>query len=50
MKNILILGAGTGGTMMANRLSEVLKREIDEKQVSITVVDENREHVYQLPP
>lgn len=47
MKNILILGAGTGGTMMANRLSEVMKREIDEKQVSITIVDENREHVYQ---
>jgi sulfide:quinone oxidoreductase len=38
---VVILGAGTGGTLTANRL------EKDLSDVSITVVDDNDRHVYQ---
>jgi sulfide:quinone oxidoreductase len=47
MRNIVILGAGTAGTMMANRLCTSLRHEIETNEISITVVDQNREHVYQ---
>jgi len=43
MRKILILGAGTGGTMMANHLA----RKLDRKQWTITVVDEHHTHYYQ---
>ncbi len=47
MRKIVILGAGTGGTMMANRLCDSLRPEIENNEYSITIVDKNREHVYQ---
>ncbi len=43
MKHVLILGGGTAGTMVANRLAHEL--EPDEWQ--ITVVDESKVHYYQ---
>jgi sulfide:quinone oxidoreductase len=43
MKRLVILGAGTAGTMMANHLHKNLNR----KQWSIDVVDERKEHYYQ---
>jgi len=43
MKNIVILGAGTGGALSANLLSH----RLDLKQWKITVIDENPLHVYQ---
>ena len=43
MKRILILGAGTAGTMMVNHLS----RKIDTAKWTITVVDEHATHYYQ---
>lgn len=43
MKRLLILGAGTAGTMAANKLSHVLSR--DEWQ--ITIVDQDETHYYQ---
>jgi sulfide:quinone oxidoreductase len=43
MKNILILGAGTAGTMMANHLKHSLKK-LDWK---INIIDEVEEHHYQ---
>ncbi len=43
MKKIVILGAGTAGTMMANKLSAALP----ERQWQITVVDRDDVHVYQ---
>jgi len=42
-KRIVILGGGTGGTMMANRL----RRRLDEDTATITVVDTDDRHVYQ---
>ncbi len=43
MKKIVILGGGTAGTMMANRLRNSLARD----QWDITVVDKHRTHYYQ---
>ncbi|MFZ1706071.1 MAG: FAD/NAD(P)-binding oxidoreductase [Saprospiraceae bacterium] len=42
-KSILILGAGTAGTIMANQLV----KEIDTKAWSVTIVDEKDKHYYQ---
>jgi sulfide:quinone oxidoreductase len=43
MKKLLILGAGTGGTIMANRMRKVLERE----EWDITLVDTCKIHYYQ---
>lgn len=43
MKNLLILGAGTAGTMVANRLSRLL----DLAEWRITIVDQHETHYYQ---
>lgn len=43
MKKLLILGAGTAGTMMANKFSRVL----DSRQWHITIVDKDQTHYYQ---
>jgi len=40
---ILILGAGTGGTIMANRL----RRRFPGNKASVTVVDQDEQHIYQ---
>jgi sulfide:quinone oxidoreductase len=43
MKNLVILGAGTAGTMMANHLHHELKQP----EWQITIIDERTEHHYQ---
>ncbi len=43
MKNLVILGGGTAGTMMSAKLRRVLAQE----DWSITVVDQDNRHVYQ---
>jgi len=43
MKRIVILGAGTAGTMMANKLRNTLDRE----EWDITIVDQFKTHYYQ---
>jgi sulfide:quinone oxidoreductase len=43
MHRIVILGGGTGGTLSANRLRKIYPTS----EASITVVDENDNHVYQ---
>ena len=43
MKKLVILGAGTAGTMMANHLH----RKLDSKEWSIDIIDERVEHHYQ---
>jgi sulfide:quinone oxidoreductase len=43
MKNLVILGAGTAGTMMLNKMHEML----DSAQWQITIVDQFETHYYQ---
>jgi sulfide:quinone oxidoreductase len=43
MKHLLILGAGTAGTMVANRL----RRLLDTDEWKITIVDQDQTHYYQ---
>ena len=43
MKRLLILGAGTSGTMMANHL----KKELPKNKWKITIVDQYKTHYYQ---
>ena len=43
MKKLLILGAGTAGTMLANKLSH----ELNPDNWKITIVDQDEVHYYQ---
>ena len=43
MKKVVILGAGTGGTVMAN----LLNKRLDKEDWSITVIDKDNVHYYQ---
>ena len=43
MRRLLILGGGTAGTMMANKLASVL----DKQEWQITIVDSTEKHYYQ---
>lgn len=43
MKTLLILGAGTGGTMVANKMAKLL----DPREWKITIVDKDERHYYQ---
>lgn len=43
MKKLVILGGGTAGTMMASKL----RRKLDRDDWSITVVDQDNQHIYQ---
>lgn len=47
MRHILILGAGTAGTVMANRLSRRLRSQLRAGRVNITIVDPDPVHLYQ---
>jgi sulfide:quinone oxidoreductase len=43
MNKLVILGAGTGGTIMANKLRKVL----DRSEWEITIIEEDKNHYYQ---
>jgi sulfide:quinone oxidoreductase len=43
MKKLLILGSGTGGTIMANKM----RKKLSADEWTITVVDQNKTHYYQ---
>ncbi len=43
MKNLVILGAGTGGALVANMLA----KRLDSREWAITVVDRGGNHIYQ---
>ncbi|MBS1249050.1 MAG: Sulfide-quinone reductase [Chloroflexi bacterium] len=43
MKTLLILGAGTGGTMVANKMAQ----ELDSQEWKIIIVDRDEAHYYQ---
>jgi sulfide:quinone oxidoreductase len=43
MKRLLVLGAGTAGTMVVNKL----RKRLDRSQWQMTIVDQNNDHLYQ---
>ena len=43
MKDIVILGAGTGGALVAN----MLRSKLSEKDWAITIIDKGTQHIYQ---
>jgi sulfide:quinone oxidoreductase len=43
MKNLLILGAGTAGTIMANKM----RKELSRKEWNITIIEKELKHYYQ---
>ncbi len=47
MKRIVILGAGTAGTIVANRLCRRYRAELRAGHLAITIVDQDDRHVYQ---
>jgi len=47
MKRFVILGAGTGGTIMANRLRRRYGEEIRRGEYHLTIVDNDPHHLYQ---
>lgn len=47
MKSIVILGAGTGGALVANRLARDLSDKVKSGEVAITVLDGARFHEFQ---
>lgn len=46
-KRVLIVGAGTGGLMVANALARRLASEIRQGEIELTVLDPRSEYVYQ---
>ena len=47
MKNLLVLGAGTAGTIIANRLRRRHAAAVATGELTITVVDQDAQHLYQ---
>jgi sulfide:quinone oxidoreductase len=47
MERVLIVGGGVGGTIVANLLSRKLRRQIEDEDIEVTVVDRLGNHVYQ---
>ena len=47
MKRILIVGGGTGGTILANNLARRLRQEIDSARASVTLLSASARHMYQ---
>ena len=45
-QNIVVVGGGTGGTVLANRLAEKLAPEIDAGDARVTLVTDDTDHVY----
>lgn len=45
-ERIVIVGGGTGGTVVANRLADDLSTEIDAGDVELTLVSDDPNHVY----
>jgi sulfide:quinone oxidoreductase len=47
MSNIVVLGGGTAGTIIANRLRRLYSRDVAAGRTTVTVVDRDDEHLYQ---
>ncbi|WP_435348238.1 NAD(P)/FAD-dependent oxidoreductase [Haloarchaeobius sp. HRN-SO-5] len=46
MTRIVVVGGGTGGTILANRLVENLDHEVAAGEVEVTLVNDSPDHVY----
>ncbi|MFW5934677.1 MAG: NAD(P)/FAD-dependent oxidoreductase, partial [Halolamina sp.] len=44
--HIAIVGGGTGGTVLANKLAERLGPEIERGEVRVTLLNDGPDHVY----
>lgn len=46
-KRIVVLGGGSGGTMVANRLARQLTSEINNGEVEVNLISNTEQHIYQ---
>ncbi|WP_254768606.1 NAD(P)/FAD-dependent oxidoreductase [Salinilacihabitans rarus] len=46
MHRIAVVGGGTGGTVLANRLAKELRSEIDAGEVEVRLITDDPDHVY----
>jgi sulfide:quinone oxidoreductase len=46
-KRIVVLGGGSGGTMVANRLARQLGDEIKKQEVEVVLISDTEKHIYQ---
>ncbi|MDX8367040.1 FAD/NAD(P)-binding oxidoreductase [Cytobacillus sp. IB215665] len=46
-KRIVIIGAGSGGMMVANKLARQLNDEITEDKVEVQLISNTEQHIYQ---
>ncbi|MFB6106496.1 MAG: NAD(P)/FAD-dependent oxidoreductase [Halobacteriaceae archaeon] len=46
MTRIAIVGGGTGGTVLANRLADKLGPELDDDEVEVVLINDGPDHVY----
>lgn len=46
-KRIVVLGAGSAGTMVANKLARQLGEDIKKREVEITLISNTEKHIYQ---
>jgi sulfide:quinone oxidoreductase len=44
--DIVVVGGGTGGTVLANRLADRLEPELSDGEASVTVLSDDPDHVY----
>ncbi|WP_442598276.1 NAD(P)/FAD-dependent oxidoreductase [Neobacillus sp. D3-1R] len=47
MKKIVVLGGGSAGTMVANKLARQLGEQIKKREVEITLISNTDKHIYQ---
>ena len=47
MKRVVVVGAGTGGAMVANRLARQLSTEITNQDVEVLIISDSESHIYQ---
>ncbi|MFW6000092.1 MAG: NAD(P)/FAD-dependent oxidoreductase, partial [Halorubrum sp.] len=45
-ERIVILGGGTGGSVLANDLADRLEPELDAGDVEVTLINDGPDHVY----
>ena len=44
--HVVVVGGGTGGSVLANDLADRLEPELDSRDVRVTLINDDPEHVY----